>query len=48
MKELWPFPARQVQKALAGAEVMTVEMNGTGQLGRLLRQETGIRPAGLS
>ena len=45
MTELWPFPSRQVQEALKGAEVITVEMNGTGQLGRLLRQETGIQPA---
>lgn len=47
MKELWPFPVQEVQKALMAADrVLTVEMNATGQLGRLLRQETGIRPAG--
>ncbi len=45
MTELWPFPAADVELALAGAEeVIAVEMNATGQLGRLLRQETGIKP----
>ena len=47
MTHLWPFPAEHVVKALEGAgRLVTVEMNATGQLGRLLRQETGIKPDG--
>ncbi len=45
LTHLWPFPAGHVEKALAGANhLVVVEMNATGQLSRLLRQETGIMP----
>lgn len=42
LSELWPFPRRMVLGALGAAQkVVMVEMNATGQLNRLLRQETG-------
>jgi 2-oxoglutarate ferredoxin oxidoreductase subunit alpha len=44
LSELWPFPAAAAAGALGGAKkLVMVEMNATGQLDRLLRQETGIR-----
>jgi 2-oxoglutarate/2-oxoacid ferredoxin oxidoreductase subunit alpha len=44
LSELWPFPADQVAKALAGSKkLVMVEMNATGQANRLLRQETGLK-----
>jgi 2-oxoglutarate ferredoxin oxidoreductase subunit alpha len=40
---LWPFPAAEVVAALAGrSPVVGLELNFSGQLARLLRQETGI------
>ncbi|MDI6854240.1 MAG: 2-oxoacid:acceptor oxidoreductase subunit alpha [Deltaproteobacteria bacterium] len=43
LSELWPFPKDAVTKALQNAEkIIGVEGNATGQLNRLLRQETGI------
>lgn len=43
LSELWPFPRDAVRAALGGArKLVMVEMNATGQLNRLLRQETGI------
>jgi len=43
MSELWPFPRDVVSAALAEAKkLVMVEMNASGQLNRLLRQETGI------
>jgi 2-oxoglutarate ferredoxin oxidoreductase subunit alpha len=43
LSELWPFPRDAVRAALAGARKLAmVELNATGQLNRLLRQETGI------
>jgi 2-oxoglutarate ferredoxin oxidoreductase subunit alpha len=43
LSELWPFPRTAVTAALRGAQkLVLVEMNATGQLNRLLRQETGI------
>jgi len=43
LSELWPFPREAVAAALKGAKrLVLVEMNATGQLHRLLRQETGI------
>jgi len=43
LSELWPFPRDAVSAALAGAQkLVMVELNATGQLNRLLRQETGL------
>ena len=43
--QLWPFPNKQVLQFTSQAKrVVTVEMNATGQLGRLLRTETGFQP----
>ncbi len=44
LSELWPFPGGAVGAALAGThKLVLVEMNATGQLNRLLRQETGLK-----
>jgi 2-oxoglutarate ferredoxin oxidoreductase subunit alpha len=44
LSELWPFPREAVAGALAGAKkLVMVEMNASGQLNRLLRQETGLK-----
>ncbi len=44
LSELWPFPKEVVQQALGQAQkTVLVEMNATGQLNRLLRQETGLQ-----
>jgi 2-oxoglutarate ferredoxin oxidoreductase subunit alpha len=44
LSELWPFPQAAVADALEGTrKLVMVEMNATGQLNRLLRQETGIQ-----
>jgi 2-oxoglutarate ferredoxin oxidoreductase subunit alpha len=41
LAELWPFPRRAVAEALQNArKLILVEANATGQLNRLLRQET--------
>lgn len=43
LSELWPFPREAVAKALQGCrKLVAVEENATGQLNRLLRQETGL------
>jgi 2-oxoglutarate/2-oxoacid ferredoxin oxidoreductase subunit alpha len=40
---VWPFPTKRVKKVLEGAKnILLVENNKTGQLGDLIRQETGI------
>ena len=45
LPEVWPFPGDAVIEAVGTAKrLVTVEMNATGQIGRLLRMETGIRP----
>ena len=45
LSELWPFPREAVAKALNGVKkLVSVEGNAVGQLGRLLRQETGRAP----
>jgi 2-oxoglutarate ferredoxin oxidoreductase subunit alpha len=45
LAELWPFPREAVGRALAGAQkTIMVEANAVGQLGRLLRRETGLTP----
>ncbi len=45
LAELWPFPRKAVTQALDGAQkLILLEANAAGQLGRLLRQETGVAP----
>lgn len=46
---IWPFPAKLVKSALASTgllsnprKIILIENNSTGQLGSLIRQETGI------
>jgi 2-oxoglutarate ferredoxin oxidoreductase subunit alpha len=44
LSELWPLPVAAVAAALKGSKKLVMaEMNATGQLHRLLRQETGIK-----
>jgi 2-oxoglutarate ferredoxin oxidoreductase subunit alpha len=44
LKQVWPFPKEAVLQAMRGAKkVLTVENNATGQLARLIRQETGVQ-----
>ncbi len=44
LSELWPFPQEAVAAALKGSKkLVLVEMNASGQLNRLLRQETGVQ-----
>lgn len=41
---LWPFPARRVETVLKETKnILLIENNKTGQLGSLIRQETGIK-----
>jgi 2-oxoglutarate ferredoxin oxidoreductase subunit alpha len=43
LSELWPFPRKAAARALAGVKrLVAVEQNASGQLNRLLRQETGL------
>ncbi len=43
--QLWPFPGKEAMELIEKAgKVISVEMNSTGQLGRLLRVETGRQP----
>jgi len=43
LSEIWPFPKEAVTQALKGAKkTIVVEANAVGQLGRLLRRETGL------
>lgn len=45
--DLWPFPSAATQSLLEGAQkFFIVEQNRTGQLGRLIRQETGLSHSG--
>ncbi len=45
LKQLWPLPKEPLLESINRASrVITVEMNATGQLGRLLRTETGVQP----
>jgi 2-oxoglutarate ferredoxin oxidoreductase subunit alpha len=47
LSQLWPFPSEKVASALRGtAKKIVVESNATGQLGRLMRRETGIQADG--
>lgn len=41
--DLWPFPETHVQKALSACKrFFTVELNASSQLGRLIREQTGL------
>jgi 2-oxoglutarate/2-oxoacid ferredoxin oxidoreductase subunit alpha len=43
LTDVWPFPAEAVRETLGGASrPIVVEQNATGQLARLIAQETGI------
>lgn len=43
--DMWPFPTAEMSRILADAQrVITIEGNATGQLARLIQQETGFRP----
>ncbi len=43
--QLWPFPGEEAMEMFGKAtRIVSVEMNSTGQLGRLLRVETGKQP----
>ncbi len=45
--DLWPFPAKATLTLLdQGKKFFVVEQNRTGQLGQLIRQETGLSHAG--
>jgi len=45
--QVWPFPSEATLDALKGAgRVLTLEGNATGQLARLMRRETGLKPDG--
>lgn len=48
LHDIWPFPKERLLARLGRAnQVIVVENNATGQLGRLLTRETRIRPDGL-
>jgi 2-oxoglutarate/2-oxoacid ferredoxin oxidoreductase subunit alpha len=43
IRNVWPFKAEEIAKMITGAKrTLLVECNFTGQLGRLIRAETGI------
>lgn len=45
LKQLWPFPKAKLLEYINRAKrPVTVEMNAIGQLGRLIRVETGVQP----
>ena len=47
MADLWPFPQQHFTDAVeSAATILTVEANATAQLGRLIRQQTGLSPEG--
>jgi len=47
LTELWPFPADRFTAAVgSNKKMIVVEQNHTGQLAMLIRQQTGIVPAG--
>jgi 2-oxoglutarate ferredoxin oxidoreductase subunit alpha len=47
ISELWPFPAEAVEKALSGyKKSYVIENNATGQLARLIREQTGRKVIG--
>jgi len=45
--DLWPFPSDATLSTLQnGRQFFIIENNGTGQLGQLIRQETGLKETG--
>lgn len=47
LRQVWPFPAREIAEILPRYRVcLTVENNATGQLARLIRRETGASVSG--
>jgi 2-oxoglutarate ferredoxin oxidoreductase subunit alpha len=44
--DLWPFPAAAAVELLDKRHFVTVEQNHSGQLGCLVREQTGLKPAG--
>ena len=47
LNQLWPFPSQTVEAEVAHSKsVFVVENNATGQLARLMRMETGVKPKG--
>lgn len=44
--DLWPFPAGEAAELLGHRPFVTVEQNYSGQLGRLVREQTGLASAG--
>ncbi len=46
LSEIWPFPAAEVAPMLGDSmRSVVIENNATGQMARLIRTETGIKPA---
>ncbi len=46
LMELWPFPEGIAETVSSAKKSFTVENNSTGQLGRLIKMETGIECSG--
>ena len=45
--DIWPFPAAAAANALSGSgQFVMVELNGSAQLGSLIRAQTGLQAAG--
>jgi 2-oxoglutarate/2-oxoacid ferredoxin oxidoreductase subunit alpha len=44
--DLWPFPVEAAAELFNNRPFVTVEQNYSGQLGRLVREQTGLTPAG--
>ena len=41
--DLWPFPTKQIETEAANAKhIINIEQNFSGQLGHLIRRQTGI------
>jgi 2-oxoglutarate/2-oxoacid ferredoxin oxidoreductase subunit alpha len=43
LSQLWPFPSEIVSRFMSSGRSVVVESNATGQLAKLIRQETGIK-----
>lgn len=47
ISDIWPFKADKIQTTLAACKrFFTVEQNSTAQLGRLIKEQTGLSPDG--
>ena len=44
--DLWPFPVEAAAELFGNRPFVTVEQNDSGQLGHLVRAQTGLAPAG--